>query len=105
MRDRLRSDLTRAMKARDQVRVMVLRSALAAIGNAEAVEVVATSEATIGSGDVRRKTLTGEQLVAVLHSEIQEREESVGEYERGEQHDRAEILRQEIEILRSYLAV
>ena len=35
LKERLRSDLTAAMKARDQVRVATLRMALTAVSNAE----------------------------------------------------------------------
>jgi uncharacterized protein YqeY len=38
LRDRLRADLPTAMRARDRARVAVLRSTLAAIENAEAVD-------------------------------------------------------------------
>ncbi|MDP9143207.1 MAG: GatB/YqeY domain-containing protein [Actinomycetota bacterium] len=108
MRDRMRSDLTRAMKARDQIQVSVLRSGLAAIDNAEAVEITDKSDVTIGDvtigyGDVARRSLTGQQIANVLQDEIGERQVSVIEYERIGRPDLAETLRREIEILRSYL--
>ncbi len=99
----MRSDLTRAMKARVQTRIRVLRSALGAIDNAGAVEVVEKWDVTTGYGDVARRSLTEEQVAGVLHDEIGEREMSVTEYERVGRPDLAETLRQEIEILRSYL--
>ena len=49
MRARLRQDLTAAMKARDAVAVTALRSAIAAIDNAEAVEVPGEPTAPVGS--------------------------------------------------------
>jgi hypothetical protein len=99
----MRSDLTLAMKAHDQIRVRVLRSVLSAIGNAEAVEVVGKTGATIGYGDVARRSLTGQQLTGVLQGEIAEREVAVTEYERVGRPELAETMRWEIEILLSYL--
>lgn len=52
IRDRLRSDLTRAMRNREQARVTVIRTVLAAIDNAEAVEIAETGQGTVGYADV-----------------------------------------------------
>jgi hypothetical protein len=91
------------MRARDQIRVRALRSGLAAIDNAEAVEVTDASDVTIGYEDVVRSSLTGQPIANVLQGEIGEREVSVTEYERVRRPDLAETLREEIEILGSCL--
>ena len=52
IRTRLRRALPAAMKARDQTTVAALRSALAAIDNAEAVEVGPTSPPGSGAPDL-----------------------------------------------------
>ena len=63
MKDRLRADLTTAMKARDELTVSTLRMVLAGVMNAE----VAGSEAV---------SLTDEQVVGVLRSEAKKRVEA-----------------------------
>jgi uncharacterized protein len=72
--ERLRSDLTLAMRDRDDARTRVLRSALAAIDNAGAVEAPAGTAGTIGYSDVPRRKLDPSTIRAVLEAEISERE-------------------------------
>lgn len=101
--DRLRSDLMAAMKARDGARARVLRSALAAIDNAGAVEAPAQVVGDVGYGDVPRRPLDAAQARALLEEEILEREVGVTEYQRVNRPDEAETLRAEIATLRTYL--
>jgi len=103
LRDRMRSDLMTAMKTKDRTRTTVLRSALAAIDNAGAVAGPTTSMGIIGYGDVARRDLDHPQELDVLEAEILERETAFDAYLRIEQHDAAETLREEIDVLRSYL--
>ncbi len=103
MRDRIRVDLTQAMKDRDTTRVNVLRTTLSAIGNAEAVEGVSSVEGIVGYGDVQRRSLTDEDVRGILVGEIEERERSAAEYVDIGQTERAERLQRELEILRGYL--
>ena len=63
IRDQMQSDLTAAMKARDRTRVKVLRSTLAAVANAEAVDLGPHVRAniagrTVGPTEVERRHLT-----------------------------------------------
>jgi hypothetical protein len=101
--DRLRSDLMAAMKAKDGARTRVLRSALAAIDNAGAVEAPAEVDAELGYGDVPRRPLDAATARALLEEEILEREVGVTEYLRVDRRDEAETLRAEIATLRTYL--
>jgi uncharacterized protein YqeY len=63
LKDRLRSDLTTAIKARDQVRSSTLRLLLSAITNAEVAGKVA-------------RDLTDEEIVGVLSTEAKKRREA-----------------------------
>ena len=92
-----------------------IRSALAAIDNAEAVEVnaeaipqatsehVAGATAGAGSSDVRRRELTDTEVVAIVRRQVDERTEAADEYDRLGRHDHAERLRREAAILAQYL--
>lgn len=100
---------------RDAVAVSALRTALAAIDNAEAVPPdeadllasggpVAGSVAGLGASDVRRRDLTGADVERIVRAEAAERLAAAGEYERRGQPDRAARLRAEASVLSSYLS-
>lgn len=105
LRERLKADLLRAMKARQRTTVATLRSMLAAIDNAGAVEPNTSTSPVVGrSADVSRKVLMEEQMRKVLQTEVEERRSAVAEYERLERHVEADRLRAELEVFAHYLA-
>jgi uncharacterized protein len=110
------------MKVRDQHAVAALRSALAAIDNAEAVEAPGVPDAAppgtgpgpvagavrgLGAGEVERRRLTAEAMEAIVRREVVERRTAARAYEdAGEDGSRsryAEGLRAEADLLSSYL--
>lgn len=116
MRADLRDGLTAALKARDRVAVAALRSALAAIENAEAVpadgvavggdagsEHVAGAVAGLGAAEAERRRLTGAELRAIVEKEVRDRSASAEEYARLGRDDLAERLRAEAGVLGRYL--
>lgn len=108
------------MKARDSVAVSALRSALAAIENAEAVDAadgapagagdanrdphVAGSVVGLGAGEVSRRTLTPAEVAATVRAELDERLAAAVEYQRLGQREHAERLRGEAGVLSRQLA-
>ena len=112
---RLRSELTAALSSGDRVAVAALRSALAAIGNAEAVDPateataavppVARSEHFVGARDglraseVTRKRLTAADIRQIVSTEIAERQSAASDYDRLGRSDQVERLRQEADVL------
>lgn len=113
LRGRLRAGLTAAIKARDKDAVAALRTALAAIDNAEAVPTVsgpaATSESIAGaavglrSTEVARRELTPDDLQVVLRAQIDERNAEAATYDGLGRADAAERLRREAAVLETYL--
>lgn len=99
--DRLRAELTRALRQRDAERVEVLRATLAAIGNAEAVPVqthgVALEASPVGVGirDVPRRELSDDDVARVICAEIAERRSAAAVYEQAGRPDHAQRLRRE----------
>ncbi len=87
---RLRSDLTAAMKARDDVATSTLRMVSAAITNAEV------------AGDTAIE-LDDEQVMAVLRSEAKKRAESAAVYEENGRPESAAKERAELEVIERYL--
>jgi uncharacterized protein len=90
LKDRLRADLTTAIKARDEVRSGTLRMVLTAITNAEV------------SGKVARE-LTDDDVIGVLSAEAKKRREAAVAFEDGHRPDRAAKERAEAAVIADYL--
>lgn len=116
LRDRMREDLRAAMKARDAVRTSALRTALAAIDNAEAVpaetrharteasEHVAGATAGLGSAEVARRRLDDAETAAIVAAQADERTQAAETYEGLGRDDEAARLRREAAVLRDYVS-
>ena len=115
LRSMLRADLVAAMKARQPEVVAALRIALAAIDNAEAVEVpestgavasgrIAGARSGVGSTEARRRDLSVGDVRAILKGQIEDRLAAAELYDTNGQHDAADRLRREAEALGTYLA-
>ncbi|RNM14649.1 GatB/YqeY domain-containing protein [Nocardioides pocheonensis] len=90
LKDRLRADLTTAIKARDEVRSSTLRMVLTAITNAE----VAGKQA---------RELTDEDVLGVLTSEGKKRREAAEAFDDAGRTEQAAKERAEFEVLADYL--
>lgn len=112
LRRRLRNALVAAMKERDRVAVTALRSTLAAIDNAEAVDTTAVASGSltiesspvgIGVAEAERRALSDEDIAQIVRSEVADREAAALEYDRAGRPERAEALRAEAQVLSSHL--
>jgi uncharacterized protein len=88
LHDRLTEDLKLAMKARDQLRMDVIRMIKAAVMNKE-LEI--------------KKDLDDAEMSRVMTTMIKQRRESIEQFEKGQRVELADKERQEIAILESYL--
>lgn len=88
LHERLTEDLKLAMKARDQLRMDVIRMIKAAVMNKE-VEM--------------KKDLDDAEMSRVMTTMIKQRRESIEQFEKGNRAELAAKERQEITILESYL--
>ena len=86
----MNEDLKDAMKARDALRIAVLRMTLAEVKNAR-----------IKKG--KDETLTNDEVIQVLRSAVKKREEAVEEYGRAGRADLADKEGAEAAILKAYL--
>ncbi|GAA1799083.1 hypothetical protein GCM10009795_050690 [Nocardioides hankookensis] len=113
---RLRDDLTAALRARDKDAVRVLRTALAAIANAEAQPevdetptslrsegVIAGASEGLGSADVARKELGPDDVVAIVRAERDDRLASADDLEGRRAGEAAKALRADAALLDRYL--
>jgi uncharacterized protein YqeY len=115
LRSALRADLVAAMKARQPDAVTALRTAIAAIDNAEAIVVVddvggplasehiAGARAGVGSTEAHRRVLSLAEVRAILEAQISERIVEANRYDALAQHDAASRLRREAEVLQRYV--
>jgi uncharacterized protein YqeY len=90
LKDKIRADLTAALKSRDGLRASTLRMVIAAISNAE----VAGKEA---------RELTDDDVIGVLTSESKKRREAAEAFAAGNRPELAEKERAEAAILAEYL--
>jgi hypothetical protein len=88
LHDRLTEDLKLAMKARDQLRMDVIRMIKAAVMN-RAIEI--------------KKDLDDDEMSRIMTTMIKQRRESVEQFEKGNRAELAAKERKEITILQSYL--
>lgn len=86
---KIEADLIAAMKAKNELVLLVLRNAKTAIKNAEITK--------------RPKELTEEDVLDILGREVKKLKDSISDFERGGRPDLAEAAKKEIEILNAYL--
>ncbi|MEY4492794.1 MAG: hypothetical protein RL355_143 [Actinomycetota bacterium] len=90
LKDQIQSDLTDAIKGKDQLRAGTLRMVLAAITNEE----VSGKEA---------KTLNDQELMTVLNREAKKRKEASVAYVDAKRQDLADKENAELAVIQSYL--
>ena len=90
LKDQIQSDLTDAIKGKDQLRAGTLRMVLAAITNEE----VSGKEA---------KTLNDQELITVLNREAKKRKEAATAYVDAKRQDLADKENAELEVIQNYL--
>jgi uncharacterized protein len=90
LKDRLRADLTEAMRARDELRTGTIRMALTALTTAEV------------AGDTARELTDAEEL-GVITRESKKRREAADAFRQGGRADRAEREDAEAGVLAGYL--
>ena len=115
IRARLGDALREAIKTRDAMAVSALRSALAAIGNAEAAPAgdgassrpssphVAGAVAGLGAAEVPRLGLAEREISAIIRVEVAERLDAAAGFERSGRIARAARLRREAEVLSAFI--
>jgi uncharacterized protein YqeY len=120
LRAALRHGLTTALKARDTDAMAALRTAIAAIDNAQAVPAaalnplaalnppaasahVAAARRGVGSTEAARRQLSGSELRDILRDQIAEHDREADRYDALGQADAAQRLRRQARTLRAYL--
>lgn len=90
LKDKIISDMTQAMKAKDANRLSTLRMAKAAVMNEENKRGVGT-------------VLNDEEVTKVLQTLVKQRKDSIGQYEKAGRGELAEKEKAELAVLEEYL--
>ena len=111
----LRRGLTAALKARDADALAALRTAIAAIDNAEAVPApaanvppatsahIAGASSGLGSAEAARQKLSASELRDILRDQVAEQTREADRYDALGQPDAAQRLRRQARTLAAYL--
>lgn len=91
--DRVREDLTEAMKAKDKVRLRTLRSLRAALANKEIEQREEGCETA----------LSEQEQLAVVRKQVKQRKDSIEQYEEAGREDLVEKEQEELAVLEDYL--
>lgn len=86
--DKIRTDMTESMKARDAERTSTLRMLQSAIKN-EQIQL--------------KHDLSDEEVLSVIRKAVKQRQDSIEQYTHGNRPELAEKERSEMELLRTYL--
>lgn len=88
----IKASLKEAMKAKEEVKLRVIRSLLTAFMN----ELVATKRTP-------QDTLTDEEVLAVIKRQAKQREDSIAQYESAGREDLVQAEQEELAVLETYL--
>ena len=88
LQEKLNTDLKAAMRARDELRMLVLRSLLSSMNYAEIA---------------KQKKLDDGGVIEVIGREIKQRSESIEAYEKGNRKDLADKEKAEMAVLQEYM--
>lgn len=104
IKERINRDLITALKGKDKVKALVLRSLNAAIKNSEIVKRAKISKgAEEGQEAGASSSLNDEEIIGVIASQIKQRRDSIAEFEKGNRADLADKEKAELDILMQYM--
>lgn len=105
LRRRLKADLSNAIREGDTELVAVLRTLVAAVDNAEAVELDASHPREVqGWAEVPRRRLAAEDIDRIVRREADELRSAAAEYEQHGQPRQTERLRRRARLADCYLS-
>lgn len=104
LKEKIQTDIKKAMQEKDQLKVSVLRMLMAAVFNREKekrAKLSKTEEEFEKLDELSQ--LTDEETMEVVSSENKKRKDSIEQYEKGNRQDLADKEKKELEILMKYL--
>mgnify|MGYP001558680414 CR=1 FL=1 len=87
--EQIKSDLKEALKNKDEASLLTFRGVLSAVHNKEI--------------ELKKKELTGEEVISVLETQAKQRRDSIFEFEKGGRADLAKKEKDELKLITKYL--
>lgn len=103
LKERISKDLIIAVKGRNKVRSLVLRSLNSAIKNAEINKRAKLSKGGETADLEKASILIDEEVIGVISSQIKQRKDSIFEFEKAGRPELAEKEKEEMAVLAAYL--
>ena len=103
LKEKIQTDIKKAMQGKDQLKVSVLRMLMAAIFNREKEKRAKLSKTEEIEKLDELSQLTDEETMEVVSSENKKHKDSIEQYEKGNRQDLAEQEKKELEILINYI--
>lgn len=100
---RISQDIISAMKAKDKIKALVLRSLNSAIKNTEINKRAKLSKSGETVDLEKASILTDEEVIGVISSQIKQRKDSISEFEKANRLELVEKEKAEMDILAVYL--
>jgi hypothetical protein len=106
LQEKIKEDYITAFKAKEKIKVLVLKMLQSEIRNAEIEKRTKLSKQNTGedlSSGLSAKALAEEEVLSVITREAKKRKDSIEQYEKGNRPELAEQEKQELEVLTPYL--
>lgn len=106
LKERIKNELTEAIREKEELASSVLRMLSAAILNREKEKryKISKEKPEISEEELQKEScLMDEEIIEVITSEAKKRKEAISAYEKGNRADLAEKEKKELEILQGYL--
>ena len=103
LKEKIQTDIKKAMQDKDQLKVSVLRMLMAAVFNKEKEKRAKLSKTEEMEKLDELSKLTNEETTEVISSENKKRKDSIEQYQKGNRQDLADQEKKELKILMNYL--
>lgn len=103
LKEYISQDMISAVKAKDKIKALVLRSLNSAIKNTEIIKRTKLSKDSQGINLEKASLLSDEEVVGVISSQIKQRKDSITEFEKANREDLVQKEKAEMDILAAYL--
>ncbi len=104
LKEKINQDFKEAFKAKEELKVSVLRMLSSAIKNKEVEKRTKLAKSGTAETDLEKESqLTDEEVLAVILSEAKRRKDSIAQFEQGGRPELAAAEQSELKILEAYL--
>lgn len=104
LKEKIKQDLFKATKDKEEINCLVLRQLLAAVLSKEKEKRYDLSKQNLTEQELEQKScLSEEEVISIISNEAKKRRESIQAFEKGNREELAKKERKELEILEKYL--